>query len=366
MKIARYVDKDWHHYCVRNYQVADSIFLDFNIFTTTRADKKFSYLQDFEASEQSLELLESKIRQHLKVSDHVFVGFGEPLIVYKDKEKHGWDHEHNVAEGPYYHTNDFINKFATEDKVTFFANLISHVPLNRPMHYLNDMFFQDINIYKKYDLCKDLLDKLIDGDKKCHWELMCSHLTSLYHKLKKHPVDSKTFSTCHALGISHWGPDVIAPSDKMSGAEAIAKDHNIRVSDLIDPSIYNQSHYSCVVETVIPEDNRMSMFSEKQAKPIITKRPFIIVGTKDHLKAFRDLGFKTFSPIIDESYDDEPDRDKRLTMILDSMNKLTEMSTKEVYEKLAPVLQHNYDHFYNNKWNEQLFSAWFTPNLLSE
>ena len=365
MKIARYIDPNWHHYCVRDYKVADSIIEDFDQYRDFKADRKFSYLQDFKASQESLQKLETRIHQHVGVADHVFVGLGEPLFMYKDAEKHGWDHENDVPEGPYYYTDDFINKFGKDDRVTFFANLKSHVPLNRPMHYLNDMFFQSNKIYKEYDVCKKLLGKLTTGNKKFHWELMCSNEIDLYHLLKKHEVDSKTFSTCHALGLSHWGPDVIAPSDKRSGAESFAKDHNIRVSDLIDPSIYNQSHYSCVVETVIPEDNRMSMFSEKEAKPIITKRPFIIVGTKDHLKAFRDLGFKTFSPVIDESYDDEPDRNRRFSMILDSMNELTKSDTKEVFKQLAPILQHNYDHFYNNNWNEELLSAWFTPNQLS-
>ena len=84
----------------------------------------------------------------------------------------------------------------------------------------------------------------------------------------------------------------------------------------------------------------------------------------DHLKAFRDLGFKTFSPVIDESYDDEPDHDKRWRMILDAMHQLTKMDPQTVYQQLEPVLQHNYDHFYQNNWNEELLSAWFTPNQL--
>ena len=366
MDIVRYIDEDWHHYCVRDHTIKHTIVENFDLFKKIKANKKFSYLQDFKATDESLKQLESRITQHLEIADHVFVGFGEPLFSYKDEAKHGWDHENNLPEGPYYYTNDFINKFATHDRVTFFANLVSHVPLNRPMHYLNDMFFQSIHLYREYDVCKNLLGKLTNTRKKYHWELMCSQYEQLYEMLKRHDVDSKTFSTCHALGISHWGPDVPAPSNGMTGGEFIAKEHNIRVSDFIDPSIYNDSHYSCVVETVIPEDNRMSMFSEKEAKPIITKRPFIIVGTKDHLKAFRDLGFKTFSPVIDESYDDEPDFVKRFAMILDSMNELTKMDTKKVLEKLAPTLQHNHDHFYNNNWNEKLLSAWFTPNRLAE
>jgi hypothetical protein len=121
-----------------------------------------------------------------------------------------------------------------------------------------------------------------------------------------------------------------------------------------------------VVETVIPEDNRVSMFSEKQAKPIIAGRPFIIVGTKDHLKAFRSLGFKTFNKVIDESYDDEPDFHKRVMKVLDSMNKLCELDPAEVYDRLATVLEHNKNHFYNKNWNDELQKAWLTPSLLIE
>ena len=360
MKIARYMDKQWHHYCVREYHLKALLYTDIDKFKQATCDRKYSYLQDFDATFESLATLETKIRTHMSLADHVFVGLGEPLLMYKDKNKHGWDHEHNVPEGPFYYTDDFINKFTKNDPVTFFANLVSHVPLNRPMHYLNDMFFQGKDIYRDFPLCRSLLAKLSQSfDKKYQWELMCSNHRELYDMLKQHPVDPLTFSTCHALGITHWGPDVVSPNDHKSGAQSIAEDHNLRCSDLIDPSIYNQSHYSCVVETVIPEDNRMSMFSEKEAKPIVAKRPFVIVGTMHHLKAFRHLGFKTFSPVIDESYDEEPDFKKRVHMLLDSMMKLSQEDPEKVYQKLRPVLEHNHHHFYNNNWNQELQAAWY-------
>ena len=360
MQIARYIDEQWHHYCVRDEHLKDHLYTDIDKFKLATCDRKYSYLQDFDATFESLATLETKIRTHMSLADHVYVGLGEPLVFYKDKNKHGWDHENNVPNGPYYYTNDFINRFSKDDPVTFFANLVSHVPLNRPMHYLNDMFFESNDIYRTFPLCRSLLEKLSQSfDKKYHWELMCSQNTQLYEILKQHPADSVTFSTCHALGITHWGPDVVRPNDSRSGAQFLAEDHNLRCSDLIDPSIYNQSHYSCVVETVIPKDNRMSMFSEKEAKPIVAKRPFIIVGTMHHLKAFRDLGFKTFSPVIDESYDEEPDFEKRVKMLLDSMMKLSQEDPEKVYQKLRPVLEHNHTHFYNNNWNQELQAAWY-------
>ena len=346
--ILRYVEQDWHHFCVRDHRIQGTTTNDYEHFRQTKASRKISYLQNFFIDTDTIPVLEKKISKHCEVADHVYVGFGEPIIFYKEHGKH------------HCYTHDFINRFSKDLPVTFFGNLISHVPLNRPLYYLNDMFFQSNKIYQEYELCKSLLAKLDHNlDKKFYWEMMCSNSIGIYNSLNSHPVKHKTFATCHALGISHWGPDVITPKNGRSGAETFEKDHNIRCSDLIDPSIYNQSYYSCVVETVIPSDNSMSMFSEKEAKPIIAKRPFIIVGTKDHLKSFRQLGFKTFSPVIDESYDDEPDLDKRKSKILGAMLKLTEEDPKEVYKELQPVLEHNYNHFYEHQWNKELQQAWY-------
>ena len=366
MNLVRYIDNDWHHYCDRKQINAECVVESLEQLSTTKADKKYSYIQDFNKNPSSIEILENKIRQSMTVADHTFVGLGEPLISYKDP-KHGWDHEHNCYEGPFYYTDNFINKFQITDPVTFFANAVSHVPLNRPMHYLNDMFYESNQIYETHEVCRNMLRRLeATWNKTNSWELMCSHNTMLYELLQSHQVNQYTFSTCHALGITHWGPDVIKPTNNQSGGETFSNDHNIRCSDLIDPSIYNQSHYSCVVETVIPADNRISMFSEKQSKPIVARRPFIIVGTKDHLKAFRSLGFKTFSPVINETYDDEPNMEKRFAMILDAMLQLSKQDPKNVYESLQSVLEHNYLHFYKHNWNTELQKAWLTPNLLSE
>lgn len=363
MKIARFVD-NWHHYCIQ-YASMKPLYEDLDTFQSVKVDKKFSYLASWKTGTDHAVALEDQIRTHMEISDHVYVDLGEPSLNYKDK-KNGWDTEFDDWYGPSYGTPDFINKFDKNSNVTFFGNIVSSVEVNRPLHYLNDMFFENLNIYKEDPLCVSLLQKLKDDtNKDKHWELMCSNNIELYNLLQAHKVKDKTFATCHALGISHWGPDVMSPKNGRSGAETFDKS-NLRVSDLIDPSIYNRSHYSCVVETSIPENNSCCMFSEKEAKPIVSKRPFIIVGSMGHLKTFRKLGFKTFSPVIDESYDQEPDRTKRYHMVLDSMYKLSMREPKEVYEQLEPVLEHNINHFYNNKWNEELQRAWLTPNLLSE
>jgi len=122
----------------------------------------------------------------------------------------------------------------------------------------------------------------------------------------------------------------------------------IRCSDLIDPDIYNQTYYTAMIETTIHND--FAMFSEKEAKPIVAKRPFIVFGACKQLEAFRSLGFRTFDAVIDESYDLIEDKEQRWHKALDSMYDLTKQDPETVYEKLADVLQHNKDHFENKDW----------------
>jgi hypothetical protein len=96
------------------------------------------------------------------------------------------------------------------------------------------------------------------------------------------------------------------------------------------------------------------MFSEKEAKPIVAQRPFIIFGAWRQLEAFRSLGFKTFFEVIDESYDLIEDKTKRWHRALDSMLELTRHDPVEVYGHLKDVLEHNKIHFENNEWRRCL------------
>ena len=96
------------------------------------------------------------------------------------------------------------------------------------------------------------------------------------------------------------------------------------------------------------------MFSEKEAKPIVAQRPFIIFGACRQLEAFKSLGFKTFDGVVDESYDIIEDKVTRWNKALDSMLSLTEKDPIEVYESLKSSLEHNKKHFEDSEWNRCL------------
>lgn len=92
--------------------------------------------------------------------------------------------------------------------------------------------------------------------------------------------------------------------------------------------------------------------TEKTMKAFIGKMPFIMVGFQNTLAALRELGYKTFHPYIDESYDSIIDYDERLQVIIKEINRLANFSQDqwlEWYEKVHPIAMHNFYHFKNYK-----------------
>lgn len=87
-----------------------------------------------------------------------------------------------------------------------------------------------------------------------------------------------------------------------------------------------------------------SSITEKTYKPIACRRPFIVFSTPYFLDDLRKLGFKTFHPYIDESYDTEVDNKIRLKKIvseIERISKLTESEQTDLLNNLSGVLEHN-------------------------
>jgi len=89
--------------------------------------------------------------------------------------------------------------------------------------------------------------------------------------------------------------------------------------------------------------------TEKTFKPIVLEMPFILVAPAGSLEYLRSYGFKTFSHIIDESYDKETDDILRLEKIAKLLTDIDKLSTKEkqqIHNHCLPIVEHNYNHFY--------------------
>jgi hypothetical protein len=91
------------------------------------------------------------------------------------------------------------------------------------------------------------------------------------------------------------------------------------MSHSIPIEIYKQSWYSIVAETQAYKSNYIT---EKTAKPLFEKRIFVMFGPQGLLGRLHKLGYQTFDGIIDETYDNEEDHEKRWAMAFDQVLKL--------------------------------------------
>lgn len=84
--------------------------------------------------------------------------------------------------------------------------------------------------------------------------------------------------------------------------------------------------------------------SEKSLKPIQARRPFIMLGPAGNLKMMQDFGFQTFDRWWDESYDSEPNPNKRFEMVYEIVKRILSKDSEQLkyqLKEMEPVLKHN-------------------------
>lgn len=305
-------------------------------------------LSDNQGTTESISILRQQILTALADGHTVLVKLLQPGVMYQQGDN-------------WLTVVDFMNEWQGMS-VAFQSNLVPIKECKVAFTYTNDMFFTGPKLYQSNEMCRGLLEKLSQektGDKK--WDLLLGEQSEnkdlLHCMITDHDVLPHTFLTYFGKDTQggHWSEHVVRP--KKHTAETLGPLANrfntqIRCSDLIDPEIYNQTWFTAMIETTIHND--FAMFSEKEAKPIVAKRPFIVFGACRQLEAFRSLGFKTFDAVIDESYDTIEDKQERWRKALDSMYELTKLDPLGVMETLADVLQHNKEHFENKDWSRCL------------
>lgn len=113
---------------------------------------------------------------------------------------------------------------------------------------------------------------------------------------------------------------------------------------------FNQSALWHIVSETVFYYNKLHL-TEKIFKPIVSKRPFILVAAAGNLAYLKKYGFQTFDRWIDESYDTETDNQIRLEKIASEVEKLCKLSPgdlKKMHEEMREILEFNFNHFYGN------------------
>lgn len=130
------------------------------------------------------------------------------------------------------------------------------------------------------------------------------------------------------------------------------------------PWIYTESYFTVVSETLFYE--RGVYMSEKTFKPIAHCHPFIIVSKEGTLKYLKELGFKTFDDLWDESYDDIDDDSERLIKVFELILELSKKTDKEwldIYKIIKKRLIYNREHLLSITKDEGSTGKIFMNNL---
>ena len=94
--------------------------------------------------------------------------------------------------------------------------------------------------------------------------------------------------------------------------------------------------------------------SEKVYKPIAWGMPFVILGNRLSLLKVRQLGFKTFDGLIDESYDQEADAELRYKLVLNAIKEYLDNPPNQT--KILEICKFNLELFYSTDFQLNQFS----------
>ena len=124
--------------------------------------------------------------------------------------------------------------------------------------------------------------------------------------------------------------------------------HGIQGTSDFHPSmdLYTDSWLEIVPETLYHSGY---FITEKTIKPMVTKTPFLLVTTRYQLEYMKQLGFQTFSSIINESYDNEPRIEDRVKLMLVQLQDIIKNGTQAFYNECTSILEHNQNKVFEYK-----------------
>lgn len=145
----------------------------------------------------------------------------------------------------------------------------------------------------------------------------------------------KKYKTFNSTSVKSLIPMTIDTED-FSKNLALVTLHSIK-------KYYEKSALSLVTETNY-NYNSPRFLTEKTFKPIANKQPFILISVPYTLELLREIGYRTFDGIIDESYDKILNDEDRLIAIKEEILRLNKTySYKEIVYKCREITEYNYN-----------------------
>ena len=124
----------------------------------------------------------------------------------------------------------------------------------------------------------------------------------------------------------------------------------VPASQVIPRRVYEASLLSIITETH-PQIDQF-FITEKTGKAFAAGRIFLLQGGPGYLRHLRELGFKTFAPYVNETYDTFSSITARNAAIVAELKRLSTEDLPALYRALLPVLEHNQQLIYSGELNK--------------
>jgi hypothetical protein len=183
-----------------------------------------------------------------------------------------------------------------------------------------------------------------------YWIVNPKFMNSAIHE-ERWPKPSRIPPEQYVKGIKH----VDASFDRMlpMSADNLNTDNHNDHSMSVD-YLFTDSYWNIVMETYLNATGGVFL-TEKTFKPIKYGQPFVILGTTGSLAYLKEQGYKTFSPWIDESYDQEENIRWRWYALIELARKFSKTSLEDLHKQhteMTSVILHNQAWFKRNKRQE--------------
>lgn len=191
------------------------------------------------------------------------------------------------------------------------------------------------------------LSKLVDTNLHQHSLVSVSkHCSKGYH-YQQHEFKNPDFVVDHIDALDQINDNAV---DSSASADYDVKD-------------FNNTQISVVLETEF--DTERIHLTEKILRAVACGHPFLLAAGPLSLQYLRDYGFKTFAPWIDETYDLEQNSLTRLNKIVESMQKIQQLTGNQqdaFLEEIRKIAQFNKRHFFSDQFQHTIQTE-LTTNL---
>lgn len=242
-----------------------------------------------------------------------------------------------------YNTWSFLTKqydYIISNNFVKFKTVKSKKDFKRPYKFL--MFNRRTREHRFYSILYFHYNDLIK-------DMLISYDLSIENNIKNYYPAALELFNIPKNSITPVYNDLVKNKQKMTiDINDINKAVGIGRNDSMEP--FMNSYIHIISETSVFHSS--GYLSEKTWKPIANLQPFIMMGSYRSLEVLKDMGFKTFSPFINESYDLIDSNEDRFIKVLEEIKRLSMIPIEELhkwYYSIQDILRHNQELFFSRE-----------------